>query len=255
MASAAAHGVALAGTLAHPPLWPWAAGVVVADHLLLGSCGLVPRSRALGPNWTRLPAAACARNEVAITLDDGPDPAVTPKVLVLLEAAGVRATFFCIGERVRRHPGLAREIVAAGHCIENHSEHHPWWFSMLGPAHMRSEIERAQLSIAETVDRLPRFFRAPAGLRNPFLEPQLARLGLQLASWTRRAFDTVNGSAEQVLVRLTGKLRPGDILLLHDADGAHSRAGTPVVLEVLPRLLDAVAQARLTPVTLAGALS
>jgi peptidoglycan-N-acetylglucosamine deacetylase len=250
-ASVAAHGAALAGTLAWPRLWPWALGAVLADHLLLVSYGLVPRSQALGPNWTRLPASAHSAGHVAITFDDGPDPQVTPRVLALLEAARARATFFCIGERVRRFPALAREIVACGHTIENHSEHHPWWFSLLDPARMSTEIERAQLSIAETVGRLPRFFRAPAGLRNPFLEPLLARAGLTLTSWTRRGFDTVNRSADSVLARLAANLRPCDILLLHDAGGAQSRAGTPVVLEVLPRLLEELATRRLTPVTLA----
>ena len=84
---------------------------------------------------------------------------------------------------------------------------------------------------------VPRFFRAPAGLRNPFLEPVLARESLQLVSWTRRGFDTVNGSARAVLGRLTRRLRAGDILLLHDGHAARTAAGTPVILEVLPRCL------------------
>src|SRR6266404_2480759 len=161
---------------------------VVADHLLLTAAGLWPRSRLLGPNWTRLPACAGGPATIAITIDDGPDPEVTPRVLALLEAHGARATFFCIGERVARHPGLAREIVRCGHAIENHSQRHLHRFSLLGPRALAQEIGRAQQSIAAATGEAARFFRAPAGLRNPFLEPVLARANLRLVSWTRRGF-------------------------------------------------------------------
>jgi hypothetical protein len=83
----------------------------------------------------------------------------------------------------------------------------------------------------------------------------LARLGLRLASWTRRGFDTVNSDAGVVLERLTRGLRGGDILLLHDGHAARTSAGNPVILEVLPRLLQAVSAARLTPITLGAALT
>ena len=88
-----------------------------------------------------------------------------------------------------------------------------------------------------------------------YAAPVLARLGLQLASWTRRGFDTVNGDATAVLARLTRSLAAGDIVLLHDGHAARSRAGVPVILEVLPRLLDAVAARALEPVTLRGSLA
>ena len=119
-ASFALHGVAAAGLLAAPGLWPWALAAVVANHAILTTAGLLPRSTLLGANLTRLPAAAIARREVAITIDDGPDPEVTPQVLDLLDAAGAKASFFCIGWRARENPALCREIVARGHRIENH---------------------------------------------------------------------------------------------------------------------------------------
>lgn len=120
---------------------------------------------------------------------------------------------------------------------------------------MAAEVARGQDCIVQAIGAAPRFFRAPAGLRNPFLQPVLARLGLQLASWTRRGFDTVNGDATAVLARLTRSLAAGDIVLLHDGHAARSRAGVPVILEVLPRLLDAVAARALEPVTLRGSLA
>ena len=276
-ASVTLHVGAAAAAIVRPHWWPWALAAVVADHLLLTATGLWPRSQWLGSNWTRLPASAApaapsgerahqdaaAGNRaasqvapaVAITIDDGPDPEITPRVLDVLDRHGARATFFCIGERVARHPTLARTIVARHHEIGNHSHHHLKRFSLLGPRGLAAEIRLAQQTIIEATGEPPRFFRAPAGLRNPFLEPVLAHEKLQLVSWTRRGFDTVNTSADAVLTRLTHRLRGGDILLLHDGNAARTAAGAPVILEVLPRLLETLAATRLTPITLRAALA
>lgn len=253
-ASALVHVGAAAAAVIQPSVWPWALGAVVANHGMLTAAGLWPRSRWLGPNWVHLPAASGARGEVAITIDDGPDPAVTPRVLAQLAEVGAAATFFCVGERVRRYPQLAREILRQGHVIENHSQRHRHDFSLLGPKRMHREIAEAQASIAEVTGSIPTFFRAPAGLRNPFLQPLLDDLQLRLASWTRRGFDTVNGNPDVIYNRLAASLQGGDILLLHDANAARSPAELPVILDVLPRLLDTLRSRRLTPVTLRAAL-
>jgi peptidoglycan/xylan/chitin deacetylase (PgdA/CDA1 family) len=253
-ASFALHAGAVAVTAAAPQLWPWSLGAVAANHAAITAAGLWPRSSLLGPNWTRLPHAAATRGEVAISIDDGPEPATTPRVLDILEQHGAKATFFCIGERVVRHSALAREIVRRGHAIENHSFRHPNYFSLLGPRSMAAEVQRGQDAIAEVTGERPRFFRAPAGLRNPFLQPVLERLDLQLASWTRRAFDTVNGDAADVCRRLTRNLAGGDILLLHDGNAAKGEAGEPVIFEALPRLLEEFASRRLNAVLLRSAL-
>jgi peptidoglycan/xylan/chitin deacetylase (PgdA/CDA1 family) len=252
--SLAVHVAAIAATLARPGIWPWTLAAVIANHLLLMATGLWPRSSGLGFNRTRLPPQACARGEIAITIDDGPDPGVTPQVLALLAKHGAQATFFCIGEQIDRHPDLARAVVRAGHAIENHSQRHPLYFSLLGPQRQRNEIVQAQQTIATITGEVPRFFRAPAGLRSPLLDPILTRLNLQLVSWTRRGFDTVTTDADSVYARLARDLRGGDILLLHDGHAARTPSGTPIILEVLPRLLAAAAAAGLKPVTLRSAL-
>jgi peptidoglycan/xylan/chitin deacetylase (PgdA/CDA1 family) len=248
------HVGAATALLARPHAWPWALSAVVANHAGLAAAGLWPRSQLLGPNWIRLPAHDGESGAVAITIDDGPDPDVTPQVLSQLAERRARATFFCVGERVECHADLTREIVSRGHDIENHSQRHRHNFSLMGPRGLSAEISRAQDSILRVTGSSPRFFRAPAGLRNPFLDPVLARLQLRLASWTRRGFDTVNANADAVYRRLAGPLQSGDILLLHDGNAARSRRGTPVILEVLPRLLDAVAAKQLRTVTLRSAL-
>ena len=239
--------------LAEPVAWPWALGAVVANHVVLTAGGLWPRSRWLGSNWTRLPDAAAARREIAITIDDGPDPEVTPAVLDLLDRHAARATFFCIAERARAHAALCREIVARGHSVQNHSDRHGHSFSLLGPKAIARELAAAQDTVAEITGELPRFFRAPAGLRNPFLAPVLQRFDLQLVSWTRRGFDTVQRDPAAMLARLAGRLRAGDILLAHDGHAARTDDGVPLIVAVLPALLDRVRALDLVAVTLPAA--
>ena len=253
-ASAAVHLGAAASIVARPLVWPWALAALGANHLCLAAAGLWPRSQLLGPNWIRLPPQSGPPGRVAITIDDGPDPDVTPRVLSQLAEHRAQATFFCVGDRVERFAGLARDIVNRGHAIENHSQRHRHTFSVLGPRGIGAEISRAQDSIFRATGSTPRFFRAPAGLRNPFLDPVLARMQLRLASWTRRGFDTVNTNADAVYRRLANPLQDGDILLLHDGNAARSRSGKAVILEVLPRLLEAMALKQLRPVTLRSAL-
>lgn len=253
-ASAVLHTGAAAAALLRPEVWPWALGAIAANHAVLTAAGLWPRSRLLGPNLTRLPEAAARRGEVALTIDDGPDPELTPRVLDILAGRALRATFFCIGERAAANPDLCARIAHAGHCVENHTQRHRHNFSLLGRAGFEREIAPAQATLARITGTAPMFFRAPAGLRNPLLDPVLARLGLTLVSWTRRGFDTRSSDARRVTARLTRRLRGGDILLLHDGRAARSAAGMPVILEVLPRLLDEIAASGLRPVTLRAAL-
>ena len=253
-ASFALHGAAALAALAHPPAWPWALGAVAANHALLTGLGLWPRSDWLGPNLLRLPAAAAARGEVALTLDDGPDPEVTPRVLDLLDRRGAKASFFLIGERAAAHAALARDIVRRGHSAENHSLRHSVLFSLYGIGRFRREIGAAQAAIAAATGVAPRFFRSPAGLRNPLLDPALAPTGLTHVAWTRRGFDTVSRDAATVLRRLCRRPAAGAILLLHDGHAARPGAGVPLVLEVLPALLDRLQAARLQAVSLPMAM-
>lgn len=254
-ASLALHAVAGAVAVVQPGVWPWALGAVAANHALLAAAGLWPRSTLLGPNLLRLPDQAARRGEVALTLDDGPDPEATPEVLDLLDRHAAKASFFCVGERARAHPVLVKEIVRRGHSVENHSAHHSHWFSLYGLRRLRNEIGAAQDTLGALTGRRPQFFRAPAGLRNPFLDPVLNGLGLEHVSWTRRGFDTVSGNPAAVLKRLTAGLAPGDILLLHDGHSAAMPDGRPVVLAVLPRLLEVLEQRGLKSTSLPAALA
>ena len=249
------HVAALLAVLAKPGLWQWALVAIVANHAVLTATGLWPRSHWLGPNWTRLPAIAAARNEIAFTIDDGPDPIVTPQVLDILDRYTAKATFFCVGVNAADYPDLCRDIVRRGHAIENHSQHHRHNFSLMGPSAIARELQAAQETLSAISGQRPVFFRAPAGLRNPFLDPVLCRLGLRLATWSVRGFDTRVSDADRVKKTLLRGLRAGAILLLHDGNAARTAGGVPVILEVLPDLLQAAAARRLQTVTLRDALS
>ena len=253
-ASMGLHGLAGIAALAAPESWPWALGAVAANHGVLGMAGMWPRGSLLGPNMTRLPEASRRRGEIAITFDDGPDPEVTPRVLDILEAHGCRATFFCIARHVRAHADLCREVARRGHAVENHSMAHRGTFPLLTLGGFRSEIAGAQRAIAEATGAEPRFFRPPAGLRNPLLDPALHEAGLTLVTWTRRGFDTRERDPARVAARLVRDLAAGDILLLHDGHAARTPSGVPVVLEALPRVLDAARAAGLAPVALPRAI-
>jgi peptidoglycan/xylan/chitin deacetylase (PgdA/CDA1 family) len=134
-----------------------------------------------------------------------------------------------------------RRIVGEGHGVENHSYAHDHGFSLRGSRWLATDIAAAQRVLAAQTGRVPRFFRAPAGLRSPLLDPVLARAGLRLASWTRRGFDTRTADPDTVVRRLAGRgghrLRAGDILLLHDGHAARDSRGEPVILAALERLI------------------
>jgi peptidoglycan/xylan/chitin deacetylase (PgdA/CDA1 family) len=239
------HAAASVVLAAHPQAWPWVLGVLVANHLVLLYATLSPRDRLLGPNLVRLPAAAARRREISLTFDDGPDPEVTPRVLELLDRYQAKASFFCIGEKAAARPELVKEIARRGHSVENHSYHHHRAFAFFGISRLKREVDAAQATVASITGRPPVFFRAPAGFRSPLLDPVLAPRGLRYVSWTRRGFDAVSADPRRILRRLTRGLAAGDVLLMHDS--------APVVLAVLPALLEQLSARGLKAVSLVSA--
>lgn len=210
--------------------------IVLSNHAVLVTQGLWPRSRWLGTNVSQVPVAK-AGNAVFITIDDGPCPVITPQVLQILAQYHAKATFFCIGKKVKQYPDLAKAIVAKGHKVENHSMEHRYSFSLWGAHKIYRDIQEAQTVIRNVTNTNPRYFRAPAGLRNIFLDFVLQKLKLRLVSWTRRGFDTRQRDTWKVLDCLCKNLHAGDILLLHDGNSALTNRGNAVILEVLPVLL------------------
>lgn len=203
-------------------LW-WALLLQFSSHLVLVLNTLLPKWQGFGPVYTHF--VPCG-TEVWITLDDGPDPGTTPALLEVLDRHSARATFFLVGRKIRRHPELARQILAAGHQIGNHTETHPQFgFWRLGPFALKKEVAGFEEVCAAAGLPCPALFRAPAGMKNPFLHPNLIARGLVLVAWSVRAYDTRHRKASLTVRRLMGGVRPGVILLLHEG-----------VLETVPAL-------------------
>jgi peptidoglycan/xylan/chitin deacetylase (PgdA/CDA1 family) len=176
---------------------------------------ILPSQQAFGPAATSFETS---RREVWLTIDDGPDPASTPQLLELLKRHGAKATFFVVGEQVRRHPDLARQIVAEGHSVANHSDSHPSWdFWCASPGRIASEIDGCVGALLLANVPFDRYFRPPVGVRNPFLDPQLSERGMELVLWRARGREGAGGRPEAALARISRRIRPGAILLSHEA--------------------------------------
>ena len=195
---------------------PWAtAGAVVFGGAAIGAWGAVhPRSQLFGRTVCKTGDAAT----LALTFDDGPNPAATPALLDLLDAHGVRATFFLIGSHVRAFPELAREIAAREHAIGNHTETHPSLI-FLSRARLRDELNGCREAIFSAVGGAElRWMRPPFGFRGPQLDAVVRQLGYSgVAMWSKWAWDWKPQPAERVIHRLR-RVVGGDIVLLHDGD-------------------------------------
>jgi peptidoglycan/xylan/chitin deacetylase (PgdA/CDA1 family) len=249
------HVAVVLTLFAGPEWWPWLLAALLGNHIVLTAIVMSPRSRLLGDNLVTLPQPGGANGYVALTFDDGPDPDVTPRVLDLLDRYGAKASFFCIGRRAAAYPEIVRDIVRRGHSVENHSHRHSHAFAFYPPHALHREIDDAQAAIETVTGIRPRFFRAPMGFRGPALDPVVARSALRCVSWTRRGWDSFSRNPATVLRRITGRLAAGDVILLHDGSCATTRGGEPVVLAVLPPLLDHLASRGLRPVSLPIALA
>jgi peptidoglycan/xylan/chitin deacetylase (PgdA/CDA1 family) len=183
---------------------------------------------------------------VALTFDDGPHPQGTPAVLEALAKAQVHATFFMVGEQVLRAPGLAAEVVAAGHAVAIHGHRHRNLLR-LTPNAIADDFDRAHAVIAEATGRAPKLHRAPYGIYSwPALRAVRAR-GWTPVLWSRWGHDwRRRATAATIAAELTENLKGSEILLLHDADDYSARGSWRATVQALPAVLDAVAAAGLT---------
>ncbi len=154
---------------------------------------------------------------MALTFDDGPNPAVTPALLDLLERYQSTGTFFVVGKHVRAFPDLTAEIVRRGHTIGNHTETHPR-LNVCTPARTRDELDRCAEAIGEAANVKTRWMRPPYGYRSPWLDGIVrSRFHSQVVMWSRMARDWAFTEPEPVIQRLR-RAGGGDIVVLHDGD-------------------------------------
>ena len=171
---------------------------------------------------------------IALTFDDGPDPATTPRVLDLLSAHGVKASFFLIGERAARNRPVVQRMVEAGHDVGNHGwSHKCLWFS--DPWRTADEVRRGHDTLSEITGARPRFYRPAWGMTNLALFPLLRRLHTRCVFWTVQTEGRRPASASVQVTRARRRSQPGAILDLHDADGVPG-AGQRL-LDALPAII------------------
>jgi peptidoglycan/xylan/chitin deacetylase (PgdA/CDA1 family) len=211
--------------------------VALASATLSGVHAFAPRSQLYGKSFV---GTRRKGNKLALTFDDGPNPAWTPKLLEVLDRHQVRATFFCIGRFVEKEPALARAVAARGHEVANHTQTHPYLL-FLDKEGVRREILECEASLEKAgVPNKSRLFRPPYGARRPQTLRTARQLGLTPVSWTITCYDWKPTRAETVQWHALRQVKGGDVLLFHDGghiDLGADRSHTVVAVNALvPKL-------------------
>jgi peptidoglycan/xylan/chitin deacetylase (PgdA/CDA1 family) len=214
-----------------------AAGVAGAGYLLPALAGAVPALRApLG-----VEDRTAGGEGYALTFDDGPHPQGTPAMLEILARAGVHATFFLVGEQVRRDPALAREVVAAGHGVGLHCDRHRNLLR-LGPAQVRADIDRAEAEIVAATGVAPLLYRPPYGILNAAALRIARARGWRTLLWSHWGRDWERrATPDSIAALLTAGAGPGSVLLLHDADEYSAPGSWRRTAAALPRVIETLA--------------
>lgn len=210
-----------------------AAALWFGPDFLLAYHVFVPRAQGLGCMHRHFKTE---RREVWLTIDDGPDPEDTPRILELLANYRAHATFFVIGEKAVGHPGLVWAIASAGHEVAHHTHTHPLaTFWCASPARVGRELD-VTLEILHQSGVKPTRFRPPAGIRNLWLARALRLRGLTCIGWSARGLERCHTGAEAVATRALRGLRPGSILLLHEGPRVPAAIRVAAIGRVLEQL-------------------
>jgi peptidoglycan-N-acetylglucosamine deacetylase len=214
-----------------------AAGLGLAAGGLITHEWLSPRSWLYGQVFWHV---RTTERVVAVTFDDGPCHPYTEQLLGILDREGVRATFFQVGNNVRREPSLAAEV-ASRHAVGNHTFTHPH-LTWSRPRTVREELQRAQEAIHDATGTLPTLFRTPHGWYGPQVISTAAELGFRCVGWSVMAWDWNRPAPDVIRHRILRGVRPGGITLLHDgqdtaafpeADRSHTIAAVPEIVRSL----------------------
>lgn len=190
-----------------------------------------------------LPAAG-----VALTFDDGPHPEGTPAVLELLARADARATFFLVGEQVRRRPGLAAEILAAGHIVALHGDQHRLQLR-LTPAQVQADLARGAATLEDATGAAIVWHRPPYGIYSPAGLGAVRAAGWRPLLWSRWGKDWRRSTTpRRIATRATRSLSAGDVILLHDADFYSAHNSHRRTAEALPLILTQLSSRKLDTV-------
>jgi peptidoglycan/xylan/chitin deacetylase (PgdA/CDA1 family) len=188
---------------------------IIPLGIFLATCFLAPFFPGISYFLPIITHGNPAQKAVAVTFDDGPDPMSTSRLLDLLSKHHVKATFFVSGIRAAQYPKLMNAIIQAEHTVGNHTFHHDYFIMLKGKNALIKEIESAQ-NVLKRYGIRPFVFRPPAGITNPILGGVLGTFGLHCVNFRCRAFDAGNRKIRNLAKKILHKVRPGDIILLHD---------------------------------------
>lgn len=164
---------------------------------------------------------------IALTFDDGPSEN-TLEVLDILKKHSTKATFFCIGKNIEKHPEILRRIDSEGHIVANHSFSHSDFFDFYRKNRVAQELKETDNLILEITGKKPQFFRPPYGVTNPSIRRALAITKHKTIGWNIRSMDGISKNTSAIFNRIVKQLSPGSVVLLHD-----TRPQTNAVLEQL----------------------
>jgi peptidoglycan/xylan/chitin deacetylase (PgdA/CDA1 family) len=192
----------------------WLAVIPLAGFLLL--CLAAPFFPCFGFYLPVICKGASGKKAMAITFDDGPDPLTTPLLLKLLLKRQVKATFFVTGEKAAAYPKLVKDVVRQGHLVGNHSYKHSYRILFKTSPSIVADIQATQ-NVLNDFGIRPLAFRPPAGMTSPGLRSALLETGLYLVNFSCRALDGGNRRLGNIAKRILKRIRPDDIVLLHDS--------------------------------------
>ncbi|GAA2711780.1 polysaccharide deacetylase family protein [Actinoplanes palleronii] len=199
-----------------------------------------PALAAIGPVRRRLfpqLSGIGAPGHVALTFDDGPHPDATPRLLRMLDAHGIRATFFLLGRMAEEHPEVARSVAAEGHEIAIHGYDHRLLIKR-GPAETLEDLSRATAAVTAVTGRQPRWWRPPYGVASTAALLGARRLGLTPVLWTAWGRDwTAAATPDSVFRAVRRGLSGGGTILLHDSDHSAAPGAYESMLGALPAIL------------------
>lgn len=153
--------------------------------------------------------------EIALTFDDGPTE-FTPKFLDILKENHIKATFFCIGKQIEKHPEIFKRIISEGHTIGNHTYSHSNQTGFLSSAKMVEEIKKCDEVMLKTGNLRTDLYRPPFGVTNPNIAKAIRQTGKKSIGWNVRSLDTITEDENRIYRKVTKGLKPGSIILLHD---------------------------------------
>ena len=172
------------------------------------------------------------KKEIAISFDDGPAINYTKQILEVLHNENVKATFFCIGNRIAGNENILQQINAEGHLIGNHSFSHHFWFDMYAAKKMQNDLKQMDTEMERVIGLKPKLFRPPYGVTNPNLAKAITKGGYTPVGWSIRSMDTLIKDENKLLSKINAGIKPGAVFLFHDT--------SKTTLYVLPKFMEEV---------------